>query len=74
MVELIEALRDEFFPASEEQIANTLSGVGLVGMFRLGQSIEEQRQIEAVVQLVNIHLQNVTNNNIDSPTNWKLNT
>lgn len=40
----------------QEEIRDPLAGIGLVGMFRLRQSVEEERQIEAVVQLFNVHL------------------
>lgn len=46
----------DFVAAGEQQVANTLACIGLVGMFWLCQAVKEQRQIEAVVQLVNVHL------------------
>lgn len=47
----------DFIAARLQQVANALSRIGLIRMLRLGQSVEEQRQVEAIVQLINVHLQ-----------------
>lgn len=47
----------DFIAARLKQVANALASIGLIWMLRFGQSIEEQRQIETVVQLVNVHLE-----------------
>lgn len=45
-----------FFASGQQQVRNPLTGIGLVRMFRLRQSVEEQWQVEAVVQFVDVHL------------------
>lgn len=45
----------DFIAASTEQIMNALSSVRFVRMLQLGQSIEEQGQIQCVIQFVNVN-------------------